>query len=137
MTFRHPVLTARIPPPWFRARGTISPAALPAGLSCSRRRPFPAHVPVPAPRPDHGPAAHHLAVRRRGAASLPGPVHPAAARPRAADGAEPRVRAAATEPHCLRLAPPGSAHVLCARQVIRDRRPPKISLRRRFEEGSG
>ncbi|EAW75504.1 transmembrane, prostate androgen induced RNA, isoform CRA_a, partial [Homo sapiens] len=62
--------------------------------------PLPAHLSVPAAR--DRPATHHLAVRRGGAPTLPGPLHPPASGPRAAAGTEPGVGARTPKQNHLR-----------------------------------
>uniref|UniRef100_A0A3P9P0G1 Prostate transmembrane protein, androgen induced 1 n=1 Tax=Poecilia reticulata TaxID=8081 RepID=A0A3P9P0G1_POERE len=79
------------------AAASASITALPAGV---RPETLPADVPLPAPEP-HRPPAHHLPLRRRGAASLPGALHSAAEGPRTADGAEPRVGSPSAQPNSV------------------------------------
>lgn len=61
---------------------------------------FPAYLPIPAAR-DRS-ATHHLAVRRRGAAAVPGPLHTAAERSRTTARAQQRVRTCPAQPDHLR-----------------------------------
>lgn len=77
---------------------------------------FPAHVPLPAPEP-HRPPAHHLPVGWGGTPTVPGPLHAAAAGPRAADGAEPWVGPGAAKPNSVRLPSPKPVALLSAGQV--------------------
>ena len=88
-------------------------AALPAHV---RPESLPADVPLPAPEP-HRPPPHHLPLRRRRAAALPGPLHPAAPGSGAADGAEPRVGPSAAQQNGVRLPPPRPIQLLSAGQV--------------------
>lgn len=60
----------------------------------------PANLPLHAAR--DRPAAHHLTVGRRGAPPVPGTLHPAAAGPRAANGAQQRVGAGPPQQNHLR-----------------------------------
>lgn len=71
-----------------------SPAVYAAGAF----GPVPAHLPLPVSR-HHRPASKHSPLRRGGAASVPGPLHPPTPRPRAAAGAEQGVCAGPSEPH--------------------------------------
>lgn len=100
------------------------PAAQPAAASASitalpadvRPESLPADVPLPAPEP-HRPPAHHLPLRRRGAASVPGALHSAAEGPWTADGAEPRVGSPSAQQNSVWLPRPGPLPLLPAGQV--------------------